>query len=113
MDEGLIRFSSVGKCDSCMWVLKLPAVDLQPLAQTYARGRGLIWLDSSSRSLRFDRYSYLCIDPVESIPATAKMDDLRSVLRRYTTVRCMDDGPPFQGGLVGFLITSLPKMVPQ
>ncbi|MXX97393.1 MAG: anthranilate synthase component I family protein [Rhodothermaceae bacterium] len=85
-----------------MWALRLAAVDLQPLAQKYAQGHGLIWLDSSSRSLRFDRYSYLCIDPVESIPATAKMDDLRSVLHRYTTVRCMEDGPPFQGGLVGF-----------
>lgn len=85
-----------------MWALKLAAVDLQPLAQTYAQGRELIWLDSSSRSLQFDRYSYLCIDPVESIPATAKMDDLRSILHRYKAVGCVDDGPPFQGGLVGF-----------
>ncbi len=85
-----------------MWALKLAAVDLQPLAQIYAHGRGLIWLDSSSKSLRFDRYSYLCIDPVESISSTAKMDDLRSVLHRYTTTGCIENGPPFQGGLVGF-----------
>ncbi len=84
-----------------MWALKLPAVDLQPIAQKYAQGRGQIWLDSSSRSQRFDRYSYLCIDPIESIPASAKIEDLRHILSLYEA-RCIDDGPPFQGGLVGF-----------
>ncbi len=84
-----------------MWALKLAAIDLQPLAQKYAQGRGLIWLDSSSRSLRSGRYSYLCIDPVESIPETAKIDDLRRVLNCYAAGR-IDHGPPFQGGLVGF-----------
>ena len=84
-----------------MWALKLSEIDLQPLAQKYAQGRGLIWLDSSSESLRFDRYSYLCIDPIESIPASVKMRDLRRVLNFYRPGR-IDYGPPFQGGLVGF-----------
>ena len=84
-----------------MWVLKQEAIELQPLALKYMQGRGLIWLDSSSRSQRFDRYSYLCIDPVESIPATATLQDLRHVLTRYSPGR-IDSGPPFQGGLVGF-----------
>ena len=84
-----------------MWALELAAVDLQNLAQMYARGRDMIWLDSSSDGLRFDRYSYLCIDPVESISTEAKLDDLRSTLGLYKIGR-IDHGPPFQGGLVGF-----------
>ena len=84
-----------------MWALTLAAIDLQSLAQTYAQRRGLIWLDSSSRSLRFDRYSYLCIDPVESIPAVAKIAELRRALNSYSAGQ-VDHGPPFQGGLVGF-----------
>ena len=84
-----------------MWAYKLAAIDLQSLAQTYAQGRGLIWLDSSSRSQRFDRYSYLCIDPVESIPGVANVGDLRRILNFYKADR-IDHGPPFQGGLVGF-----------
>ena len=95
-----------------MWALKLAAVDLQSLAQTYAQGRGLIWLDSSSRSLRFDRYSYLCIDPVESIPGVATIGDLRRSLNYYTVGR-IDHGPPFQGGLVGFFDYEFAELGPR
>ncbi len=84
-----------------VWAQKLAAIDLQPLAQKYAQGRGLIWLDSSSNMQRLGRYSYLCIDPVESIPAAANTDDLRFALRRYSSGH-INQGPPFQGGLVGF-----------
>ncbi|MCY4674309.1 MAG: anthranilate synthase component I family protein [Bacteroidetes bacterium] len=84
-----------------VWALKLAAIDLQPLAQKYAQGRGLIWLDSSSNIQRLGRYSYLCIDPVELIPAAANMDDLRFALGRYSAGH-INQGPPFQGGLVGF-----------
>ncbi|MDE2827309.1 MAG: anthranilate synthase component I family protein [Rhodothermaceae bacterium] len=95
-----------------MWALKLAAIDLQSLAQTYARGRGLIWLDSSSRSQRFDHYSYLCIDPVESIPGVENVDDLRRVLNYYPAGR-IDDGPPFQGGLVGFFDYEFAELGPR
>ena len=95
-----------------MWAAKLAAIDLQSLAQTYARGRGLIWLDSSSRSQRFDRYSYLCIDPIESIPQVAKIGDLRRVLNFYTAGR-IDHGPPFQGGLVGFFDYEFAELAPR
>ncbi len=84
-----------------MWAVKLESTDLQPLAQMYAQGRGLIWLDSSSRTQRFDRYSYLCIDPIDAVSKAGKMDDFRQVLSRYSSKR-IQDGPPFQGGLVGF-----------
>ena len=85
-----------------MWARQLSAVDLQSLAQMYSQGRDLIWLDSSlSKSHRFARYSYLCIDPIESLPASSKIHDLRHTLNRYE-VGCIDHGPPFQGGLVGF-----------
>ena len=95
-----------------MWALKLAAIDLQSLAQKYAQGRGLIWLDSSSRSQRFDRYSYLCIDPVESIPAVAKIGDLRHTLKFYTAGR-IEHGPPFQGGLVGFFDYEFAELGPR
>ena len=95
-----------------MWALKLAAIDLQSLAQAYAQGRGLIWLDSSSRSLRFDRYSYLCIDPVESIPAVAKIGDLRRALNSYSAGQ-IDHGPPFQGGLVGFFDYEFAELGPR
>lgn len=84
-----------------VWALKLAAIDPQPLAQKYAQDRGLIWLDSSSNMQRLGRYSYLCIDPVESIPAVANTDDLRCALERYSSGH-INQGPPFQGGLVGF-----------
>ena len=84
-----------------MWARELASIDLRSLAHLYAQGRGMIWLDSSSNDLRFGRYSYLCIDPVESIPSTANLDDLRRILGSYATER-INDGPPFQGGLVGF-----------
>ena len=95
-----------------MWALKLAAIDLQSLAQRYAQGRGLIWLDSSSRSKRFDRYSYLCIDPIESIPPVAKIGDLRRVLSFYTAGH-IDHGPPFQGGLVGFFDYEFAELGPR
>ncbi len=84
-----------------VWAQKLAAIDLQPLVQKYAQGRGLIWLDSSSNMQRLGRYSYLCIDPIESFPAAANTDDLRFALRRYSSGH-INQGPPFQGGLVGF-----------
>ena len=95
-----------------MWAQKLAAIDLQSLAQTYAQGRGLIWLDSSSTSLRFDRYSYLCIDPVESIPEAAKIGDMRRALNFYSAGR-IDHGPPFQGGLVGFFDYEFAELAPR
>lgn len=84
-----------------MWARKSDAFDLQPLAQKYAQTPGLIWLDSSSGTSRFDRYSYLCIHPVESVRKTARLDDLRSIIKFYAA-EPIENGPPFQGGLVGF-----------
>ena len=84
-----------------MWALKSDAFDLQPLAQKYAQTPGLIWLDSSSETSKFDRYSYLCIHPVESVRKTAKLSNLRSILNFYAA-EPIEDGPPFQGGLIGF-----------
>jgi len=84
-----------------MWAVQIPAVHLQPLAQKYSTGRDLIWLDSSSNGHPFSRYSYLCIDPIESISASARIEDLRHTLNHYHA-GWIDDGPPFQGGLVGF-----------
>ncbi|MCY4171741.1 MAG: anthranilate synthase component I family protein [Bacteroidetes bacterium] len=84
-----------------MWAVQIPAVHLQLLAQKYSTGRDLIWLDSSSKGHPFGRYSYLCIDPIESIPASAQIEDLRQTLNHHSAL-WIDDGPPFQGGLVGF-----------
>jgi len=92
-----------------MWALQIPAVDITPLAQKYVHRRDLIWLDSSSKSQRLGRYSYLCIDPIESICPTAKIHDLREMLNVYNA-GWIDDGPPFQGGLVGFFDYEFSKL---
>lgn len=84
-----------------MWAKKLAGFDLQALTQNYVLKHDLIWLDSASISLKSGRYSYLCIHPVESIPTSAILGDLRHRLQQYAARR-IEHGPPFQGGLVGF-----------
>ena len=84
-----------------MWCRSIDVPDMAALAAHFADGRGLTWLDSATPGHRFGRYSYLCIDPVLRLSGSDSLDALRQALAACSVGRT-SDGPPFQGGLVGF-----------
>ncbi|MEM9668192.1 MAG: anthranilate synthase component I family protein [Pseudomonadota bacterium] len=50
---------------------------------------------------RFGRYSYLCVEAVLEFPSNVSLSELEVALQSFEISR-LEDGPPFQGGLVGF-----------
>lgn len=84
-----------------MWAEPLNLDNLSDLAQAYVPTRDIVWLDSTSHPDRLGRYSYLCVDPIERLPNALSPAELRERLSLYQPTR-LKDGPPFQGGLVGY-----------
>ncbi|MBU1287179.1 MAG: anthranilate synthase component I family protein [Alphaproteobacteria bacterium] len=91
------------ECDPVRWVNALVA---RP---------GFVWLDSAQAGHASARFSYICVAPVSTacfMDGTLQVDGvasdqpplpgLRTWLANYTNER-INDGPPFQGGAVGFL----------
>ena len=89
-------------------VRRVPSLDgVAPMdaAEAFRDLPGLALLESA-RPGRTGRWSYLTADPVAMIDAPAEGEDpfaeSRAILRRMPPVASLD-GPPFAGGLVGYL----------
>ena len=83
------------------WIKKNTVLDLAALARCYASASDMIWLDSALVHPKRGRFSYLCLDGLETRAPITGLQDLRAWLARFEAAR-IETGPPFQGGLVGY-----------
>lgn len=98
-----MRWIRLQECDPVRWATSL---NDRP---------GFVWLDSAQPGHASARYSYICVDPVSTahfVNGTLRIDESASNLSALTGLRVwlntyrherIDEGPPFQGGAVGYL----------
>ncbi|MDV7341652.1 aminodeoxychorismate synthase component I [Terasakiella sp. A23] len=80
------------------FVIDIPYQDPAALFAPFARDPFALLLDSTS----VGRYSYICLDPVETFTNAENIFDQLKDRLSQTRVNRADDLPPFQGGLVGY-----------
>ena len=88
----------------------LPAPDPVDAFARLATGRHCIFFDSARRDEELGRYSYLAVDPVETMRLDGPTDDPFGQLReRLGAYGCdtVEELPPFQGGAAGFFAYDL------
>lgn len=80
---------------------KASSLSPEDIASKLSMQKDFVWLDSAMLHPQLGRYSYICMNAVETLSTEMSLDELESILSSYESTRLVN-GPPFQGGLVGF-----------